>query len=429
MSKLKPVLRNDHYYLRKRVPGRYHSIETRRIINICLFADSLSLAKTKAETVWREIVEAWETKLAGLDTEGEARLSAARELAHRRGMHYLAAPQVAQLPIRELMDRILKVQTPQGKIDLQEADAVLGLPSKPDLLISEAIDTYYTLADDKLRGKNKDQLRRHKNPRKKATRNFIEAVGDIPLRQVSTKEMFAFKKWWQPKIRDGEVQPSSANKDFNYLCAMWRAVAQAEGFQFDVNTQGLAFQDVLGLEAVRPPFSDDWIKTKLLADGALKGMNADARLILLGMINTGYRPSEGAGLLASEIVLDSNIPHIIIQPNENRALKNKQSRRTIPLLGVSLEAFRQAKSGFPRYASNSASLSGAVNKFLEENKLLETPKHTLYGLRHSLEDRMLRAGIEERVRMDVLGHQIKRERYGDGGGLEFVHEQLKLVAL
>lgn len=84
MNNLKPVLRHDHYYLRKRVPGRYHSVETRRIINICLFADSLSLAKTKASTFWREMIEAWETKLAGRDSEGEARLAAARELAPSR---------------------------------------------------------------------------------------------------------------------------------------------------------------------------------------------------------------------------------------------------------------------------------------------------------------------------------------------------------
>lgn len=143
---------------------------------------------------------------------------------------------------------------------------------------------FYALAEDKLRGKNDDQLRRHKNPRLKATRNFIDAVGDIPLRQVTTKELFACKRWWLARIRDGEIQPSSANKDFDYLCVLWRSVAQAEGFQPDVNTQDLAFQDVLGLEAVRPPFSDNWIKCKLLAEGALKGMNTDARLIVLGWL-------------------------------------------------------------------------------------------------------------------------------------------------
>lgn len=38
---------------------------------------------------------------------------------------------------------------------------------------------------------------------------------------------------------------------------------------------------------------------KLLGPGALSGLNTQARCILLGMINTGYRTSEGAGLLAA----------------------------------------------------------------------------------------------------------------------------------
>ena len=36
-------------------------------------------------------------------------------------------------------------------------------------------------------------------------------------------------------------------------------------------------------------------------------------------------------------------------------------------------------------------------------------------LRHAIEDRMLEAGIDERIRMHILGHQIGRERYGQGG--------------
>jgi integrase len=145
------------------------------------------------------------------------------------------------------------------------------------------------------------------------------------------------------------------------------------------------------------------------------------------MVNTGYRPSEGAMLTSAQIRLDTNIPYIKIEA-VGRTLKTDSSERVIPLVGISLEAFRQFPNGFPRYADNPG-LSDTINKFLRENKLLETPGHSLYSLRHSFEDRMLAAGVDERIRMDLLGHQIKRERYGAGADLEHLQRVVKSVAL
>jgi hypothetical protein len=75
-----------------------------------------------------------------------------------------------------------------------------------------------------------------------------------------------------------------------------------------------------------------------------------------------------------------------------RALKTKHSKRIIPLVGVSLEAFGAFPNGFPRYADN-PTLSATINKYLRENGLLETAEHFLYSLRHSFEDRMLAGGM------------------------------------
>jgi len=49
----------------------------------------------------------------------------------------------------------------------------------------------------------------------------------------------------------------------------------------------LSFKE--GEKLTRPPFSEDWIRTRLLATGALDGLNGQARALLLGMINTGLR--------------------------------------------------------------------------------------------------------------------------------------------
>lgn len=166
----------------------------------------------------------------------------------------------------------------------------------------------------------------------------------------------------------------------------------------------------------------------MLAPGALGGLNPEARAILLTMINTRCRPSELAALTANTIHLDHNVPHISIEA-ELRQIKTSYAQRKVPLLGVSLEAMRAFPNGFPRYRDSSASLSATINKFLRENGLMESPGHVLYSLRHAFEDRMLAAGIDDRIRRDLFGHRLTRERYGDGASLEQKQELLQAAAL
>lgn len=122
------------------------------------------------------------------------------------------------------------------------------------------------------------------------------------------------------------------------------------------------------------------------------------------------------------------MPHISIEPVE-RQLKSANARRVIPLCGVSLEAMRKFPDGFSRYCSNPASLSATINKYLRANGLLETPEHSLYGLRHSFEDRQLAAGVDERIRRDLMGHALSRERYGKGASLEKLRGHIQATAL
>jgi len=204
-----------------------------------------------------------------------------------------------------------------------------------------------------------------------------------------------------------------------------RTVNKMKRLGLDLPLSDLSIRE--GEKKTRPAFSTAWIKETLLAPGALDGLNAEARAILLGMVNTGYRPSEGAALTAAQIRLDAEVPHISIEPI-GRQLKSQYARRKIPLLGVSLDAIKAYPNGFPRYR-DSAALSATINKFLRENNLLETPAHSMYSLRHSFEDRMLAAGVDDRIRRDLFGHSLNRERYGHGASLEQARDLLAPIAL
>ncbi|MCT4333194.1 tyrosine-type recombinase/integrase [Paracoccus sp. YLB-12] len=412
--------------LMRRVPLRYASVESRKLVWVALNTDSRALAESKAGPVWDAMIEGWEAKLAGDSADAERRFSAAQELAEMRGFRYAPMDKVSELPLDELLRRIESVsedhrtRTP----DLRESAALLGAVNEPGISISRALEIYWDLARGSALGKSQDQRRRWRNPRIKAVKNFIDVVGDKFLADITPDDMLDFRSWWMDRIEAGEVGANSANKDLIHLGDILKTVVRMKRLPLTLTFDGLSFRE--GEARQRPSFSDSWIKEKLLADGALDSLNDEAKAVLLAMINTGARPSEIANLGPGHIFLDAGVPHISIAA-EGRQLKSAYAKRVIPLSGVSLNAMRQHPSGFPRYRDKPG-LSATVNKFLRANGLLETKDHSLYGLRRSFEDRMLAAGVDDRIRRDLFGHRLDRERYGKGASLEHLQRVVQAVA-
>ena len=420
------VKRGSTFQLRRRVPQRYRAVEPRGVVWISLHTDSETVARSKADRAWGNLVEAWEARLAGDTEDADARHAAAHELARIRGFRYLDVGLVSRLPVDELVARVEAIGARRAAPDTVEASALLGTVPAPSLTLEKALELYWGLAREKTLGKSEDQLRRWKNPRVKAVRNFVEIVGNKPVEAITRDDMLDFRQHWLERIEAGEVTPNSANKDLIHLGDVLKTVNTMKRLGLTLPLGELSFRE--GETRTRPPFSPEWIRNRLLAPGSLSGLNDDARGLLLGMVNTGYRPSEGAGLTAKTIRLGAAVPHIAIEP-EGRQLKSAYARRVIPLTGVSLEAFKAFPDGFPRYRESSAGLSATVNKYLKANGLLETPAHSFYSLRHAFEDRMLAAGIDDRIRRDLFGHRLDRERYGKGASLDHVARLVGEIAL
>lgn len=147
-------------------------------------------------------------------------------------------------------------------------------------------------------------------------------------------------------------------------------------------------------------------------------------LIIHALIETGLRPSECVGLEPADIVLSSNIPYIDVNHKKHRRLKTQHSARQVPLVGISLEAFRTAPAGFPRYRDKSSQLSDRLNHYLRERGLLESEKHVVYSFRHAFDDRLTAAETPDRIHTDLMGHALKRPKYGSGSSLELKHDIL-----
>jgi len=312
------------------------------------------------------------------------------------------------------------------EIDPVRVDALLGTAKAPRLTLSQVWDAFWHVTEDRRADMTRNQARVWANQRRLSMNLMIDAIGDIEVQEITPDDLLDFRDAMWQRVRGGQMQRDTANKRMGQAFNVLKTVNTVRRLGLSLSFDGLSFT---GAENnTRAPFSDEWIRDRILAPGALDGLNTEARCILLGMVNTGYRPAEGAELRPEDIRLDTEIPHISIN-GAHRKLKTKQSERTIPLVGVSLEAFRQCPQGFPRYR-DSSSLTATVNKYLREHGLRETPCHTFYGLRHSFEDRLLAANVDERIRRDLMGHKlVGRERYGAGARLEQLHSVLAPVAL
>lgn len=418
------IKRNNCYHLKRRVPKRYSHVEDRDTIWVALKTDSLREAGEKAVGIWKQQIAGWEAEMAGKQGVADKHFEAISELAQIKGYHYLPAQKVSVLPIDELLQRIEAIPVRYGIPDEAQAAALLGGSELPKLTVSQTLEVYWDLARDKILNKSPDQKRRWKAPRIKAVQNFINLLGDKELDKINREDAVAFRNWWLDRIENENLTPNSANKDLIHIKSVLETVNDLKKLDLTLPFSGLTLKE--GHRPARPAFSSEWIEQRLLADGALDGMNLEARIIFLVMINTGARPSEIANLTNEKIQLDCDYPHILIRSEQDREIKSDNSERVIPLTGCSLDAMQLSPNGFPRYRDN-PSLSATINSYLSDNGLRETPKHSAYSLRHSFEYRLRRAKVDDRLRAELFGHSYDREKYG-GPTLDELTEAIQLVS-
>ena len=151
------------------------------------------------------------------------------------------------------------------------------------------------------------------------------------------------------------------------------------------------------------------------------------------------RLSEAAGLARDDIVVDADIPHVIIRPNPWRRLKTKGSERTLPLVGCSLWAAERAEEAshhspylFPRYCNDEGckanSASAALNKWLKQTI---DDGYVMHSFRHSMRDRPRAVNCPSEM-IDQIGGWSKRsvgEGYGEGFRLTQVFQALLSLSL
>jgi integrase len=151
--------------------------------------------------------------------------------------------------------------------------------------------------------------------------------------------------------------------------------------------------------------------------------NAGAELWLIWRMveGTGCRLGEITGALVSDLLLDAPIPYLNLVHHPHRRLKNDASVRRVPLIGEALEAAKEAVKAagpgpflFQRYGRVRGSDAASAALMKHVRAITDNPKIAVHSLRHTMEDRLSRARIDEFDRNLILGHTrgSMSERYG-----------------
>ena len=413
------IKRGKWYYYKRRIPGLYRDFYDGDIVQVSLKTDSETTARQRASILNNELEKLWHQMACGEEqTQSDKLFQQAVTIARLGGFTYRPAAEIAKGDIVNIVSRIEAVKE-DVENNPDRVHAILGGQNKPDFPLSKALEAYFDFEEPNLLNKSEDQIRKWKNPRRKAIHNFIQLRGDKDVSDITRDDILAFREWWHERIKADGLTSNSSNKDFSFLGQVLHFVRDDRKIEIDVN--GLLTRVRFTEKAsTRPPFETDFIRDHLLNPNNLNGLNEECRFFLFAMADTGARPSELVGLNAenADIRLDTDIPYIFIRPDSKKELKTPHSKRQIPLTGASLYAFQHLPNGFEHYYRKADSLSATLNKYLQENGLLPTKEHCVYSLRHSFEDRLTSVEPPDKVKAALMGHKYDRPRYGDGPSLE-----------
>ncbi|MEQ9229734.1 MAG: hypothetical protein RIF46_03570 [Cyclobacteriaceae bacterium] len=401
--------RGNKFSYRRRVPSELTHLDPRKEVKISLRTGEYKEAIVRA-SIYNEQIECfWQSLLTTNDSKNFNKdYRNAVQMAKAYGFRYKNINQIARSDISEIVDRLSTELDPK-----QKANALLGGAGESKIRLSDSINLYWGLTHDRLYNKSEHQIRKWKNPRKAAMKNFIKVVSDKYLHDVVRSDVLEFRKWWNEKLSEG-MSPISANKQMRFIRDIMQIVAINN--EIDIDYDPLFTKvNFRNNNSSRPPFEASFVQNTLLPK--LSVLNERDQAVIMAIADTGARLSEIFGLLPDDIKLSEDMPYIWIRPHEGYNLKTKSSERKIPLVGTALMAFQRFPGGF-EHTGNPDSFSNNVNKILTNNNLRPTPRHSIYSLRHTFKDRLRDIEAPEEIIDDLMGHKKGGPKYGRGHKLE-----------
>ncbi|OWU81726.1 hypothetical protein ATO6_23235 [Oceanicola sp. 22II-s10i] len=418
MDGLFPRGKKRRYTARLQVPTQFLNIVGRKEIwQATGTADYEEAVEFRVK--WkRQMLAQWNAALAGQQPlTAKSRYQIAAELAASRGQEYRTADDVSEMAIEKLLGRVELLKANKDSPDSDAAQAILGGVAIPKMTLMEVAESMPERYPEDWKTKTERGKKVWERRWLRPAEKFVALIGNDPeFTQIERKQAVAFRDALKDRVIDEDYKAESAMTELQNLNGLWKRHHVALGVDIEdvppspwrnlsTPLSKLAEGDGQKLEI---PMQN---LMKIIAPGALSAMNEEARDLIYVLIETGARQAEVTDLPPGSIHLEHEIPHIEIKKETgefSRTIKNKASKRRIPLVGIGLEALRRHPQGFPRYRGK-GTFSAAANAFLHENKLLPEDI-TIGGTRHSYESRMVDAHFSNEDRAAMMGHSIKRVR-------------------
>lgn len=425
------------YYVRIWVPKELRVPGEPADRTVALKTADKAEAHVRAATLCQEMAANLNRRLLGetIDNSAEIYNRAVSRIAALGLTYRPAAAMMADGTMFERVDRLMK-EDPKAK-SLETAQALLGTPQKPKLMLSKLVDFYIHEKITEYEQKTDWEKKKYRSPLDRAVAVIIKLIGDKPVEDINDEDALVYEEYYKDQVvlrmREKLYNPKNpkgmladtANKSIGHLRTMIRAHFRRNRIKLMNPLEGISIKG--GAKGTKPvEFPAQYIWDHFLAPGTLSTMSEAQRDLIRIVALTGCRPKEIAGILPHHIKLD--VPHderiypgkvAVVQIRfEGRSVKNEASERDLVLIDEAYEAIKRHPNGFPQYRNND-NLSAAVNKYFREHghDKGEGGKRVFYSLRHSFEGRMTDAEVHNRKAARMMGHSVSeaigREVYGD----------------
>lgn len=424
--------RRGVWHFVRRVPPEFAGADKRGIVKLTtgikVAGDKNGLKAARVAARMEIDLEAfWRARAMGVIEQASIDFDEARRRAKALGLDYKPIEAVAAETAAEIMRRVDVLAEGDRRKDPATAAAIIGGVPVPQIMLSSLFAEVRAAKKTTLAKFSPNQVKKWENAKRRAAELLLEVLGaDKAVTTLTRADALKFAEHWEDRVVDGEITAHTANKNITHVSGMVAAVSRRYRLRLEPVFAGTRLEG--DKTESRPPFSAGFIVNRILSPGALADMNDEERAIIHVLINTGARPVEVINLQRDRIVLDAEVPHIQVRADD-RVMKTEWSLRDIPLVGVALDAMRAFPVGFPRYFDKGDVFSGAANKYLEEHGLRETDRHSVYSLRHGFKDRLRETEAPDELKDELMGHNPKKPKYGDGHGLRLKLKYISLVAL
>ncbi len=301
----------------------------------------------------------------------------------------------------------------------------------PPMTMTLALERYKETIADKILGMSHREAQKKWNPFLNAAKVFdaffIREFGKpADVRKLTKAEAIQYKNYLVELVKKGANRPdgksvkgalksASANDKIKWLRIILSGVFEVDYPNLTNPFVGVRIKSI-GDEVKRPSFMEEEV---LAIRETLELSDCDdvIRAIVAIAENTAATPKEIVLLEPEDIVLHSDVPHIIVRPNSHRrrGAKTKHRHREIPLIGRALDYARKYPNGFEKYRrENGSEAAGAIiNKHIKK-----VVGKTFYSYRHRIAGLLLNSGFDENMLFTQPSETMKNSIMGHEGGIQ-----------